>query len=243
MSRHLVVILILAGLPAGCTLGPEAHRPDSLVNENTRFNAVDPAQPDDAPPPPMGRWWRAFDDPVVDTLVEQAVAGNLDVRIAAARVMEAESLLGVAAGQRWPSLEAGMGADRRQSTFEFTGDRFSSRATTYTMQARVAWQVDLFGKLRRGEERAMYDLAARRADRDAVLHTIIAQTVETRALIATLQRQIELARENADSFASTAEFTRRRYENGVTSAVAMRLANENLAFSRSRVPQFERLLK
>jgi len=242
MRSGIAVILgVLMAGTAGCTLGPEAHRPDSIVDEQTRY--IGEGAVDQAEPPDMTMWWRTFEDPTLDALVDRAVQRNLDLRIAAARVMEAEALLGVAAGQRWPSLEGSIGRDRRQTTFEFTGDRFSSRATTYTMELRTAWQVDLFGKLRRGQERALYDLLASRADRDAMLHTIIAQTVETRALIATLQAQLDLVYDNTASFASTAGFINRRYENGVTTALELRLAKENLAFSRSREPQFERQLR
>jgi len=240
--RSWIGVVLLGGLTlGGCTLGPEAHRPESIVTDQTRF--VSDGAGDATEPTDMTHWWRSFDDPALNELVEQAVADNLDLRIAAARVMEAEAMLGAATGRRLPTLDGSIGRDRRQTTFEFTGDRFSSRATTYTMELRTAWQVDLFGKLRRGQERAMYEMFATRADRDAMLHTIIAQTVETRALIATLRQQLDLVRENSASFESTANFVNRRYENGVTTALDLRLANENLAFSRSREPQFERQLR
>jgi len=230
----------------GCTLGPDPTRPPSIVQPGDAFHNADPdarnGTPDE-PPAEVGPWWRRFDDALTNRLVDQALANNTDLRSAAAAVLEAEAMLGVAVGQQLPAFDASLSRDRRQSTFQLQADRFTSRATTYTAQASVSWQVDLFGKLRRGTQRAELDLLAGVADREALMHTIVAEVVRTRARLATLQRQLAIARQNTASFAETVEVIRRRYERGVTSALDLRLAEENLAASRAREPEIQSTLR
>lgn len=239
--RCIVAGVVLTGL-AGCMVGPDPARPPSIADDADRYhNAAQARQT--AEPPDVRQWWRRFDDQLTNELVTKALKHNTDLRVAAARVLEAEAMLGVAVGQQLPSLDASVQRNRRQSTFEFDRDRFTSRATTYTAQATFAWQLDLFGKLRRGTQRAELDLFANRANREAVVHTIVAEVVRTRARLATLQRQLAIARANTASFRDTVEVIRRRYERGVTTALDLRLAEENLSRSLASEPEIQSQLR
>lgn len=241
MCQGLSLTLVLL-IVAGCMVGPEPARPPSIADDAEGYHNAAAARQTDAPPE-VGAWWRRFDDPLTNKLVDRALQSNTDLRVAAARVLEAEALFGVARGQRFPTVDASVQRNRRQSTFDLQGGRFSSRATTWTAAASTTWQVDLFGRLRRGQQRAALDLMASEASRVGMVHTVIAEVVRTRARIATLQRQLAIARANTASFAETVEIIRRRYERGVTTALDLRLAEENLAASRAREPEFERQLR
>ncbi len=226
----------------GCMLGPDPARPASVADASDRFAHADaPADPN-AAPPEMTEWWSSFDDPHIDRLIDRAMQHNTDLHVAAARAMEAQALLGVALGQRLPSLDISGARDRRQNTFAFEGPRFTSRSTTWTAQGTVAWQADLFGRLRRGQQRAEFDLQSSLANRQAVIHSVVASIVRTRARLAIAQRQLELAYETVESFERTREITEQRYEAGVTTAVELRLARENLAGARARIPELEFLV-
>lgn len=228
-------------------LGPDPSRPPSVADRAQPYanaplshdanHAADPNRP----PPDVSRWWTAFDDPQLDALVNRALQRNTDLRGAAARVAEARALLGVALGRRLPRVDVGAGRERRQNTFEFTDSRFSSRSTTWTAQGTVAWQADLFGRLRRGQQRAQLDFESSAADRRAVVHSVIAAVVRQRARLAVYQRQLELASETVDSFKRTLDVTEQRYDAGVAGALELRLARENLAGARAQVPEFEYL--
>jgi len=223
-------------------LGPDPSRPVSVADHAQPYaNAAAPNDPN-APPPDVSRWWAAFDDPQLDALVNRALQRNTDMRLAAARVMQARAQLGVALGQRLPHVDIGAGRERRQTTFEFQGPRFVSRSTTWTAQGTVAWQADLFGRLRRGQQRARLDLESSVADRRAVMHSVIAAVVRQRARLAVYQRQLELARGTVESFERTLDVTEQRYEAGVAGALELRLARENLAGARARVPELEFLV-
>lgn len=241
MTYRTLMILLVGLSFTGCALGPEPTRPRSLADTTESFvNA--PTDADD-PAAPVGRWWEKFDDAPTNELVDQALAGNTDLRGAAARVMQARSLLGAAIGQRFPAVDANLSRDRSQRTFEFQGGRFSTINSTYTARLDVAWQVDLFGRLASAQQQRWLELLATEADQRALLHSVVAQVVRTRVQLATLQRQLAIARANTASFQSTYEVIDRRYERGVTTALDLRLAGENLAASRAREPQIEAQLR
>ncbi|MHB1155275.1 MAG: efflux transporter outer membrane subunit [Phycisphaerales bacterium] len=234
-AHHLALACLNACLLAGCSLGPNATRPISAADNAKPYTHA--VQTDDAKLPGVTHWWNQFHDEPTNQLVDQALKDNIDLRIAAANVLESRALLGAAVGQRLPSVDMTGGRDRAKNSFNFGGSRFSSHATTWSLDATVNWQVDIFGKLRRAQEQSQYQLLASEADRQAVTHTVIAETVRARARIATLQRQAKLVREQIDSFRKTAEVIQHRFDTGVTSALDTRLARENLKATEAQLPE------
>lgn len=242
-NRPGIWILLVGLLTGGCALGPNPRRPDqNVVDEQTPYRNAE-SNTSNETASGIGTWWRHFDDPQTDALVDEALKRNQDLQAAAARVLEAEALLGVAVGKRLPEIEGQLDRDRSQRTFEFTGDRFASRSTTWTAGVSVSWQADLFGRLRRGQERAALEWQASRADREALMHSVVADVVRTRAQIATLGRQLAIARANTASWKQTYETIRRRFDNGLSNALELNLAEENLAASQSREPELAFRLK
>ncbi len=226
----------LAVLSAGCMLGPEPVRPQTVAGEDARFVNAPVAAGE---PATLDRWWDRFGDRVTSDLVRRALVGNTDLRVAAARVMEARSALGVALGRRLPALDGIFSRDRSQRTFAFTGRRFSSLSTTFTLEGAVTWQLDLFGRLRSLHYAAWYRLLSSEAGRDAVLHSVIAEVVRTRADIATIQRELATARARAESFQRTYDLTAERHRNDLANSLELKAAEENLAQSEAQVPELE----
>lgn len=248
-SDRLHVWTWLCGVPiavlfvGGCTVGPEPVRPVSIADDAERFVSAPATEAERVMAvPELDRWWQQFDDPVTNELVEKALAQNTDLRAAAARVMQARAVLGVAAGRRWPAVDTSFGRDRNQRTFDFGdfgGGRQSALTTTYTLDAAASWQLDLFGRLRRQQEAEWYRLLASEADREAVLHSIVAEVVRLRALIASIDRELEIARARAESFHQTHELIQQRFDENLANALELRAAEENLAQSRAQIPPLE----
>lgn len=233
--RRAAATALLAASAAACTVGPTPHRPDSVVDEASRFvNA--PAEREDVSEA-IGAWWKSFDDPTTNRLVERAIEHNTDLRAAAGRVMAARGALRVATGQRLPSIDAALRTDRTQTNFKFDGDRFTVQSTTIRLEGTVAWQADLFGRLRRSEQAAWYRLMASEASREALVHSVVAEVVRTRAQIATLERSLEVARERVASFERTVELIEQRYEHELASRLEVEAARENLEQSRAQLPE------
>lgn len=232
------VTLALLGATAGCTVGPEAKRPESIAGGAGSF-----VGPQARTTPEVARWWTTFDDGTTNALVERALAHNNDLRAAGASVIEAQALLAVAQGRRLPQVSANFSRSRTQNSFSLPAGRVQTLDSTYDLGGVVTWQADLFGRLRRLQQGALADLNATAANRQAVEHTVIAQTVRARAQVATLTRLLSIARDNTASFVEVEQLIEHRYDRGVATAVELRLARENLMANKAREPQLEYQLR
>lgn len=239
--RTSLVLLTLTALLAGCTVGPEASRPASVADGAESFVGPQQAVRETEE---VTRWWETFGDGVTNDLVGRALEHNADLKAAAARVAEARALLGVARGQRLPQVNFSSTAQRDRNNFTLPmAGRVQTLSTTYDVGGSVSWQADLFGKLKRQEQGAAFELMATEADQQALEHTIVAETVRARVQVATLTRLLKVAKANTENFERTMGVIERRYERGVASAVELRLARENLAASKAREPDVEYQLR
>lgn len=236
LGSRLVLATLVAGIVGGCTLGPEPKRPQTVLDDDTAFKHA--PTPDigtldgelDKTAEHLGQWWRRLGDPVVESWVEQALSANTDLKIAAARVLEARAQVDQSRATRLPELSAGTSATRSKSSFSLPQvGRVAVYSTTYSADLSVAYQLDLFGKLRRTRQGAWASLLAQEEARETVLHTVVAEVVRSRVRTSTLEHSVELATAVRDSRGRTLESVERRYNAGLTNAVDLRLARENLA--------------
>src|ERR1700674_3061744 len=135
MSRPVLASLLLVACLTGCkTVGPDYRKPEVQVS------AAWPGQSTDAPI--AVRWWALYSDPHLDLLVEEALAHNTDLRVAAARVDEARAQLTVARADRLPEVTAGAAASRNRfsqsSALAFPG--FSPEYNDYTATLNASWE-------------------------------------------------------------------------------------------------------
>jgi multidrug efflux system outer membrane protein len=222
-------VLVLA---AACTLGPEPERPMTAADGAERF--VHASEASAAPLPAVSAWWREFGDPTTSELVEEALAGNTDLRVMAARVLEAEASLRRAGGARLPQMGYGAAASKQKVSFVLPEiGRRNIDSTTYSYTFNVAWQTDLFGRLRRTQQSAWAGLLAEESAREAVLHSVVAGVVRARVLVATAERALEVNRQIAASWEATLRTVERRYRAGIADAVDLYLARENLSSARA----------
>jgi len=223
---------LAAALTAGCTLGPNPERPVTAADEaETYAHATAETPPDQTKVTP---WWRSFGDAATTELVELALANNTDLQAAAARVLQAEAALQKAGGARLPQVGYDAGAQRQKTSFVLPGTgRREIFSTTYSYDFSVAWQADLFGRLKRTRQAAWANLLAEEAAREAVVHSLVAAVVRARVAIAILERAESVTREITASWQSTLKTVERRYRNGLADAVDLHLARENYASAKA----------
>ena len=190
-------------------------------------------------------WWSQFNDPVIDALVNSAIQNNLDIRIAAANVLESEALVRASTGNRWPQINA-ITSGERNFTGSSTGSSFNTGTdriytTTYQVGASVAWQADLFGKLRSAQKASIADWQASQTDYQALMHTIIANVIRQRVQLAIATQRLNVATRILESRENTLEIVNRRYSRGVSnsSAVDVRLARENVYSAEASIYALE----
>jgi multidrug efflux system outer membrane protein len=212
----------------GCTLGPEPERPTTAAEVSTDYVYGGEHAATEWPAETL--WWKRFGDEATVELVEMALEANPDLLVAAARVLEAEALLKAAGGARLPQIGYGVSANRSRNSFVLPEiGRINPESTTYGTDLSIAWQADLFGKLRRTQQSAWASLLAEEAARDAMLHMVVASVVRARVQVAMSERALDIARDLRESWESTATTVERRYRNGLVGAVDLYLARENLA--------------
>lgn len=240
--RPLVLLLAVA-LGTACTLGPDPTvRPETVADGAAGYvHAPEPSPAATAREAAgaIDRWWLALADPVTADLVERALAANPDLA-AAARVAQAGASLRAARGSRLPRVEASLSASRQKSSFVLpTVGRVGIFSTTLSDELSVSYQLDLFGRLARSRQAAWAELLAARADRETVLHSLVAGVVRARVAIATHRRLLELARADVESWEQSLELVERRYRNGLVGPLDVRLTRQSLAAARAAVPELE----
>ena len=235
--------LLASGLLAGCMVGPDYARPETAANSNSGFFNAGTNDQDPNALATIDNWWETFADETTTALVKEALGTNLDLEVAAARVLQAQAALSETAGLLWPDVSYELSRDRSKRSFNFGGlgggERFSVMTTTWTQQISVSYVLDMFGRLRRLERAAWADMLAAEANQDALTNSIIAGVISARVQIATLQRRLAIERATIESRQRTLEIVERRYRQGLVGPVDVRLARENLAAARAIEPTIE----
>jgi len=236
----VIVALVLALLLAGCTVGPDYVRPELATDVPATFAADSTAAPDSLPP--LDRWWTAFGDTILDGLVDEALAGNLDLQSAAARVLEARALLGGARSNRWPAIEVGGTARRSKSSLANLGGVGSAYRNYYDANLTFRYELDLWGRLSRAEESARATLLQSEMNRRVVVQTLVADVVRAWLQIREIQSQLGLTLRTEDNFRRTLTTVEERYASGVVPALEVRLARQNLLNALAAEPQYRQQL-
>lgn len=243
MNVRTSLILFSSLIVSACSLAPKYEAPETEQYTGDEF--VQAKSGESLPTIESVGWWQQFDDPVINTLVEQALENNLDLRIAAANVLETEALVRVATGRRWPEVGATVSGER-SFTGASTGSSFSPGAdrlytTTYSVGANVSWQTDLFGRLRSAQKASVADWQASQTDRDAITHTVIANVIRQRVQLAIAMQRLYVAQDILRSREHTLAIVNGRYSRGVsnTSAVDLRLARENVYSAEANIAALE----
>lgn len=231
----------LALLVAGCTVGPDYVRPELATDMPESFVADTTARRDSIPS--LDQWWTAFGDTVLDGLVDEALAGNLDIQAAAARVLEARALLGGAQSDRWPTIEVGGTASRAKSSLAtFTGASGAVYRNYFDARLTFNYELNLWGRLARAEESARARYLQSDMNRRVVVQTLVADVCRTWLQVRELQCQLGLTLRTESNFRSTLTTVEARYARGVVPALEVRLSRQNLLNALAAEPEQRRLL-
>ncbi|MBB3258272.1 NodT family efflux transporter outer membrane factor (OMF) lipoprotein [Paraburkholderia bannensis] len=245
--------VITSTLLAGCAVGPDYRAPQAVTPAQWRtIHAASASTPTTLVDghADLQQWWTRLNDPLLDALVNEAVAGNLDVATAAARVREARGVLREAGGALYPSLNAtggftrfgaGSSAVTTGSTASTTTSTLGSSGPTNLFQAGfdASWEIDIFGANRRALEAARDSYDAAQWDRRTALLTLIGDVTTRYVQARGYQARLALARETAASQQETARLTRVRYQAGATSGLDAANASGEAQSTLATIPALE----
>jgi multidrug efflux system outer membrane protein len=181
----------------------------------------------------LSQWWRHLNDPILSRLIEQAVAGNLDLKEARARVREARAKRGIEEAGLFPYVDAS-GKITRSKGSEETGA--GTHRTLYTAGFDAGWEVDIFGGIRRSVEAADADLEASQASLQDVLVTLTAEVALNYVEMRAYQTRLAVAEANLKAQEETHQLTRWRFQAGLSDALSVEQARYNMENTRSQVP-------
>lgn len=181
-------------------------------------------------------WWRAFGDPMLDHYVETAAAHNVDLAIAETRVREAEANVRAAHSALFPTLSATLGGSDARDL-----NAFGAPAEAWAGQTglQIAYEVDLWGRVRALDRAGLQSLQANRAGRDAARLAISAATARTYIGLLSLDAQLHIARETLASRTGALRIARRRAKTGYTSDLEAAQALAEYESAAQRVPALE----
>lgn len=233
MRRALVGLVALSALTACATPGPRtAPPPTAAVTPPNDWRASAAVSQDAA----AADWWKAFGDPHLSDLVAAALAYNADLGAAEARVREAEAQSRLAGAALLPSVTASAGVQKQRELSAF------GRPETLLAvqpQVQVAYEVDLWGRLRAADAAGRASLQASRDARDAARLSVSAAVARSYVALLSLDAQLATARATLTSRQEAAVRARRRAQEGVTSDLELRQAEGELEAAAQRVPALE----
>jgi NodT family efflux transporter outer membrane factor (OMF) lipoprotein len=236
---------------AACTVGPDYTAPEVVVPESwgaLSAEAGAAAGPEPAAssvataaPAALASWWTTFDDPLLDSLIARAVRANPGLREAQARVREARARRGVVAADLFPSVDAGGSYSRDRSSGNVDGPFGGPAMESDLYQAGfdAAWEIDVFGGVRRGIEAADADISASVEDRRDVLVTLLAEVAQRYVELRGLQRRIEIARANLGAQRETLAMTRARFDAGLVGDLDVARAEAQVRTTQAEIPAIE----
>jgi multidrug efflux system outer membrane protein len=232
MSLLRTLILSASALVlAACAVGPRYHAPSPAP---VALTTLDPHLTAAAQPAPAG-WWRAFGDPELDSLVDRALASNLDVRIAVDRVKEARALFRDAELDYLPRVTTDATYVRsKEQAPGFTTSRIDIKQADIGFDA--AWEIDLFGRVRHQVESARADAQAARADLSFAQVTVAAEVARNYLELRGAQTRRAVAEENARTQRDTLRLTEVRYQIGPGDPVDVESARARLNATEAVIP-------
>jgi outer membrane protein, multidrug efflux system len=239
------VLGIGALLQAGCAVGPAYHPPVVAVPAAwAPAPASAAANPGVATPggTAMADWWTSFHDPILDSLVTEALRSNLGLQQARARILQARALRTGAGAGLWPSVNAtASNSTSGSQSGSSAGAAASGSSTRNLFQAGLdaTWELDIFGGVRRGIEAADANVQAAVEDARDVTVTLTAEVALDYITVRGLQQQALIAQQNLDAQRETADITRRRQSVGFASALDVANAEAQVATTRAQLPVIE----
>jgi len=223
---------VIASLLAGCVpVGPNYRRPQLPAPAQFRF--VESAQAASLADLP---WWQVFDDPVLQALVRDAIAGNLDVRAAVARVERFRAEAGIAKSLLYPQVDGAATYTVQQNSGSADGD--VQQNAVYGFQ--LSWEIDLFGRIRREREAAIARMLASEQGRRGVLVTLVGDVASTYFLLRQLDIELDIARRTLGVNDETVTYFQNRLDGGVSNQLEVDRIRAFRAQTAAAIPDLER---
>jgi outer membrane protein, multidrug efflux system len=230
--------VILGLLLAGCLVGPNYKRPPVEAPGVYRGDSQSALAPSSEP---LGeeKWWKVFQDPVLQQLIRTAIEQNYDLRIAASRVLQAQAQLGITRANQFPTVSAGA------QVLSERNPKISSSFPSYEANAgevdlAVVWNLDFWGKYRRQTEAARASLLASQWGQRAVLASVVSNVATAYFTLRELDLALDVSKKTLAARQDSMRLTTVLAKNGSASALDLRQAEQLVYTAAETIPDLER---
>ena len=233
--RKPIAAALIALLAGGCMVGPDYVRPP--VDTPTAWRLSDK----DARELANSAWWEQFGDPVLNDLVATALRENKDLLIATARIEEFAGRYGIVRAPLFPQVGAGYEASRqRNSPTSLSVDPVTYNS--YSAVLNAAWEIDIWGRIRRQSEAARAQLLASEDGRRAVILSLVGSVSGAYINLRSLDRQLEIAKSTAKSRGESYDIFRLRYSGGIISLLELSQNQSQYEEALATIPAIEKAI-
>ncbi|MBN6110216.1 efflux transporter outer membrane subunit [Xanthomonas bonasiae] len=236
-GRTALMAVVAAIVNVGCASGPDYHPPampqaaaGAFVSRPADTDAVASLPPD---------WWKLYNDPALDNLVQEALSANTDLRVTLANLDHARAIYTEARSGLFPSTSVSAGASHGRDQTTWTGTGQAPTQWSYSGGLDVAYEVDLFGRVRRDIEAARDDTDAVAAAHDATKVVVVAETTRAYVDACTYGESIDVARSSVELARRSLDLVSRQEHAGSASHLDVERAGVTLARAQATLPPLQ----
>jgi multidrug efflux system outer membrane protein len=247
MRYRAIAVLIAAGWVAGCTVGPNYHRP--AVQTPQAFRAPDPLPAPQAESFADLKWWEVFRDPDLQQLVRVALEQNYDLRDAVARVEAARANLGITRSDQFPQVNASGAVQltrlSRNGQFPLSNAFVASQNRNWGEASLnlLSFEIDLWGRLRRATEAARANLLSAEENRKAVVTTLVSDVATAYLTVRELDSELEIAKRTLETRRNSLQLVLARQGGGVATLLDLRQTEQLVDTAAETIPTLQQRIE
>jgi len=240
MVRKHFLAVIGSLLLSGCAVGPNYKRPPVTVPDGYRGLAPDSGQQAAAS---LGdeKWWTVFQDEQLQKLIRQALSENYDVRIAAARVLQAQAAVGITRADQFPTIAGG--ASTTNQRFPKTAITPPFETSPSEVNLSLFWELDFWGKFRRATEAARANLLATEWGQKAVMSSLVSNVASAYFQLLELDMEMAISTRTLQSRKESLRLVEIRQQGGTTSLIDVRQSEQLVYTAAASIPDLERRIE
>jgi NodT family efflux transporter outer membrane factor (OMF) lipoprotein len=240
-ALYVCVVAIGGALLAGCAVGPNYAPPTPPAPPSTTFAAASPVTSEVQPP---ANWWRLYNSPDIDGLVQKALLHNKSLLVAAANLSQARAALALARAGQYPSTNLSAGAQYGVTSGQILSSQILKQpppkaSMEYSAGMDVSYELDLFGRIRRTVQAAKADYQAQQEEENAVRISVAGETTRAFVNACAYAHELDIAKQSVEVANQTRDITEQKVRDGVASDLDLARAREKAAQAKAALPIFE----
>ena len=235
--RRLLALILTTTLLAGCMMGPDYARPPVDAPKAFLY------EPKEVADTVNTQWWRQFNDPVLDQLIAEALANNLNVKVAAANVEQAAGVLTQTRSALFPQVGYDGAAGRARSTEAGASPELArlvpNPQNSYQALLSASWEIDLWGRIRRLSEASRANLLATDEARRGVILSLVASVASNYLTLRGLDEQLAVSKATLATYSESVRLFELQFQYGQVSQMNVAQAQSQYETAAAQIPQIE----